>query len=421
MNYATQKLKNGLSLSTITGLSSNAVTITAYIRGGFRFDPKNRPGLSHFTEHIIFNAANNFPKFRGLVKSVEKSGGWRSAFTWIEHQEHVVHLPKNHFEEGLKLLLGTIFDCHVTESEIKKEKGVVKEEILRNKADPSRAIWDFAWFPLFFQETDLARPYSGRINDISMIGKSDVKSFAINYFSPKNTVLFIAGDLDQEYIKDTLEENVKYTNDFRKTEETVLLPRVKNNVFVHEDESYYQTSLSIGIKTVPFDSQEKQIFEIIREMLAGYFGTSLIQQLRNEGGLIYNWESFQDNLSDIGYLLINVTVAHENVNRVASIIIKEFKRFLNNKFSDDEIEMAKGHLIGSILANTETGRDYIRWYGLQELLNSQNVLGIEEQVVVYKKIKNIDIRDVATRYFKNENTFIAVVGRANKETLQGMI
>src|SRR3989344_2849808 len=221
MKYTKKVFKNGLSLVTITGLPTSAVTITAYIKGGFRFDPQNRPGLSHFTEHIIFNATKSFPKFSSLAQAVERCGGWRSAFTWIEYQEHMVHLPKDHFEDGVKLILGPIFEPLITSSEIKKEIGVVKEEILRNKSDPSKAIWDYAWLPLFFQGTRLARPYSGTAEDISMISEPDIKSFISNYFKIKNTVLFVAGNFEQTYIQEVVN---KYSKKYKRNYKTEDIP-----------------------------------------------------------------------------------------------------------------------------------------------------------------------------------------------------
>jgi len=419
MKYTKKIFKNGLRLVTITGLSTNAVTITAYIRGGFRFDPQNRSGLSHFTEHIIFNATKSSPKFRVLGQTVERCGGWRSAFTWIEHQEHMVHLPKENFEDGIKLTLGTIFEPSITKSEVEKEKGVVREEILRNKSDPSKAIWDYAWFPLFFQGTNLARPYSGSSYDISKISESDVKSFASSYFQTENVVLFIAGNLEPTHIQEVVGKYCKkYEKKYKKENTHVLIPKVKKNVFVHKDKSYYQTSLAIGIKTVAFNSPLKYTFDILRDMLAGYFGTPLIQKLRDEGGLIYTWNCYHDNLSDNGYLMFNVTVAHENVKRVTSIVLQELKRFADGEITSDEVETAKSHLIGSILANTETGQDYIQWYGLQELLDPNHVLSVEEKIKVYKNISLDEIRKIASKFIKKENIFISTVGSANEKELE---
>ena len=422
MKYTKVTLQNGLRLVMITRLSSNAVTIAAYIRGGFRFDPPKRAGLSHFTEHIIFNATKSFPKFGTLAQAIERQGGWRNAFTWIEHQEHMVHLPKDNFEDGVKLILGTIFEPSITKSEVEKEKGVVKEEILRNKSDPSKAIWDYAWFPLFFQGTNLSRPYSGNASDISTISEIDVKSFASSYFQTENVVLLVAGNLESAYIQEIVDKySKKYKSENKEKITHAIAPKFKKHVFVHKDESYYQTSLAIGIKTVPFSSPLKYAFDVLRDMLAGYFGAPLIQRLRDEGGLIYTWNSYHDNLSDIGYLMFNVTVAHKNVKRIVSIVLQEFRRFTQGKLTNDEIEMAKSHLTGSILANTETGQDYIEWYGLQELLNPKSVLSIEDKISLYKKISVNEVKNVATKYFASNNIFISAIGKTTEASLSKLI
>lgn len=422
MKYTRKKFKNGLRLVAITELSTNAVTVAAYIGAGFRLDPPNRAGLSHFTEHIIFNATKSSSKFSVLDKNVEMCGGWRSAFTWIDYQKHIVHLPKENFEDGTELILGTIFEPSITRFEVDKEKGVVREEILRNKSDPSKAIWDYAWFPLFFQGTNLSRPYSGNAKDISIISDTDVNSFVSSYFQTENVVLFVAGNLESAYIQEIVDKySKKYKSEHREKNILTIAPKSKKHVFAYKDDSYYQTSLAIGIKTVAFNSLLKYTFDILRDMLAGYFGTPLIQKLRDEGGLIYTWNSYHDNLSDIGYLIFNVTVAHENVKRVVSVVLQEFKRFAQGKLTNDEIEMAKSHLIGSILANTETGQDYIEWYGLQELLNPERVLSIEDKIALYKKISMDEIKDTAIKHFSKDNIFIAAIGKATESSLSRLI
>lgn len=416
MRYRKIILRNGVRLIMITDLSTNAVTISAFLRAGFRFDPIEKPGLAHFAEHMVFNGTKSFPTSRSVAQAVEKYGGWHTAFTWVEHQEHTVHLPKDYFKNGLELLLETILNSRIDKSEVEKEKGVISEEILRNKSDPSRAIWDYVWFPLFFQGTNLARLYSGTAKNILTITDLDVKSFINKFFKSKDTILFVAGDLQENYIQEAV---LKYSQgvDNTKNKENQIVPKIRKQILVYQDDSYYQSSLVIGIKTVPFNSNLKYIFDILREMLGGYFGASLIQKLRDEGGLIYTWNTFHDNLSDTGYLVLNFSVAHQNVSRVVSIILQEFKKFSNGGFTKEEVEMAKNHLIGSIFSNIEKGEDYIEWFGMQELLNPKRVLNIKDKINLYKNITIEEIKETATKYFTNRNIFIGVIGKAKEASL----
>lgn len=423
MQYRRKTLENGVRLITISGLPTNAVTISAFIKAGYRFDPYDKPGLAHFTEHMVFNGTANFPTVKGEARAIESTGGWHKAFTWIEHQKHTIHLPKSYFEVGVELLMETLSVPLLKKTEIEKEKGVIREEIFKNKSDLSRSIWDYVWHPLVFQNTHLARPYTGTGKDLDNISEKDIKNFLRDYFGPDNCVIFVASNLDEQYIQNIVAKNTKLFKNLAASRNLVrsITPKVKKNIFVHKDPSYYQTSLCIGVQTVPYNSPEKLSLNIIRDMLGGYFGTNLVQTLRNKGGLTYGWRCYREYIKETGYIMFNVSTAHKNVKKVTSIILNEFSRFASNRISDKEIELAKKHLIGSIYTNLETGQDYIDWYGLDELLNPKNVLSIEEKISQYEKTSNEEIRRVASKYFSMDKVLIGAIGNIDELTLKDFL
>ena len=415
MKYKTITLKNGARLVRITGLSTNAVTLAAFIRAGFRFDPIDKPGLAHFAEHMIFDGTESFPSTKEEAQAIEKHGGWHMAFTWIEHQRHIVHVPKDYAPIGLRVLLETLSKPLIKKSEVEKEKGVIREEILKNLSDPTRAIWDYAWLPLFFQNTRIGRPYSGTIEDLEKISQTDVKKFIANNYIPQKTVFIVAGDIEEELIIELIEKGFKRPIIFNKESKfEPLMPQISKKVLVHKDPSYYQTSIFIGAETVPYISPLKPALEIVREILGGYFGTNLIQTLRDKGGLIYDWTCFTDNFDESGYIIFNVAVAHENVYKVIPIVLAEFNRLVRGDISDEEIEIAKGHLIGSIYANIEKGLDYVEWYGMQEILNPQGVVSVKEQIDIYKKVSKQEITAVASRFLNKDKILVGVVGNVEE-------
>lgn len=422
MKYKTITLKEGARLVMITDLSTNAVTLAAFIRAGFRFDPTNKPGLAHFTEHIIFDGTKSFPSAKEEAQAIDKYGGWHMAFTWIEHQRHIVHVPKDYALIGLKVLLETLSKPLIKKSEVEKEKGVVQEEILKNLSDPTRAIWDCAWLPLFFQNTHIGRPYSGTIEDLKRISQTDVKKFISNNYTPQKTAFIVAGDIEEKLIIDLLEKEYRMSSSINKESKLdPLIPQRNKRVLVHKNPSYYQTSIFIGVETVPYASPLKPVLEIIREILGGYFGTNLIQTLRDKGGLIYDWACYTDNFTESGYIIFNVAVAHENVYKVIIIILAEFSRLAKGDISDEEIEIAKGHLIGSIYANVERGLDYVDWYGIQELLNPQNILSVQEQIDIYKKIEKQNIITAASKFFNKDKILIGIIGGAEESLVRNLL
>lgn len=192
MNFTKVKLGNGSPLILINLPGVKAVTISAFIKAGFKYDPKDKPGLAHFTEHMLFDGTKNYPSTKELSWAIEKYGGWHYAFTWIEHQAHAIHLPKDRIEKGIVVLTDMLISPLLEEKEIVREKGMIKEEILRNKSDPEKAVLDYAWQPLFFEGTSIARPYSGVEQDIDKFTKDDINKFLENNFLADSTAISAA-------------------------------------------------------------------------------------------------------------------------------------------------------------------------------------------------------------------------------------
>ena len=100
MNYRKIQLANGSPLVLLQIPSSSSVTISAYIKAGYRYDPIRKPGLAHFVEHMLFTGTKKYPSHHDLASVIEKYGGYHMAFTWIDYQNHYIRFPHEQFHLG---------------------------------------------------------------------------------------------------------------------------------------------------------------------------------------------------------------------------------------------------------------------------------------------------------------------------------
>lgn len=417
MRFKEFELRNKSRLVVVELPGLNSVAVSAYFRAGFRYDPDDKPGLAHFTEHMLFSGTKNYPNSEALEKAISRLGGWHWAFTWIDYQCQMLHLPVVAVDQGVKLLSEIILRSNLAGEEVRKERGVVIGEINRNLSDPEKAIWDYAWPPLFWQGTKLARPYSGRAEDISKITQKDVRSFFSNYFLPANTVFLVAGGIQAEKIYSLFENGFR---DFRRSEtvrseEISLCPKRLKSILIYQ-KTNAQTTIAIGFKAVNTSHSDRHTLELIKYILGGSFASVLPQKLREAGGLIYNWQIWQDALIDTGYLVFITSTDKKNVNNAVRIIFDEFKRLKKKKFSEKELNDWKSGLSGSLLANMETGQDYIRWYAQFYMTNSA-VVDLDEQVVIYQKITARQVQEVANKYFRGDNWYLGCVGEVEESEI----
>lgn len=418
MKYTKIELSNGSVLGVINIPRAYPVTISAFIKAGFKYDPKDRPGLAHFTEHMLFDGTKTYPTPTNLAWSIERFGGWHYAFTWIEHQQHAIHLPKDNFEQGMKVLIDILSNSLLDKKEFEREKGMVKEEILRNLSDHEKAISDYAWQPLFFQGTSLARPYSGTTDDIDKLTLRDVNMFLTQHFMPESTVFLVAGDISVEKAVEVFEKYAMAYSNKNKTVDTYISSGGTERIKIFPSATE-QVSIICGVRTVPFDHQDRHVLDLTKDLLGGYFGARLPQQLRKAGGLIYNWDIWQDNLLDTGYLIFKSATAPQNVYKFLELVLQEYDKLTKELVDRQELAVAKGHITGSLFSNIQTGFDFNNWYGIQELLTGK-AYSLEEQAEIYNKIPAEEILKCCQKYFTKANTYIAVFGKADEQKIKNL-
>jgi len=90
------------------------------------------------------------------------------------------------------------------------------------------------------------------------------------------------------------------------------------------------------------------------------------------------------------------------------------KKIREEGVSNNELSMAKEHIIGRLILGLETSDDLAGFYGEQEILERK----IEEPEEVIKKIeavKESDIINVAKDVFQNNKMNLAFIGPFKKE------
>ena len=86
-NYELFKLENELTVlliedkNTISTKEDNMASVSISVNAGSFNDPKDRQGLAHFLEHMIFMGSKKYPDENGFGTLISSNGGYTNAFT----------------------------------------------------------------------------------------------------------------------------------------------------------------------------------------------------------------------------------------------------------------------------------------------------------------------------------------------------
>jgi zinc protease len=114
-----------------------------------------------------------------------------------------------------------------------------------------------------------------------------------------------------------------------------------------------QSTIRIG--RVLFTPRHEDYFEfdILETLLGGYFGSRLMQNLREDKGYTYGIGSGLTAFEQTGYFFISTEVGKEHKDASIEAIKHEIERLRNEEIGTEELELARAYIQGQILKSTD--------------------------------------------------------------------
>lgn len=408
--FERNNLKNGLRLITVAAPRLPTVGINVVIRSGSRYENPRFNGISHFLEHMCLTGTQKWPTKKALMTAIEETGAIINAETRKESTSFWIKTRKEYFERAMEIILDMIINPKLDSYSIEKEKEGVIAQINRRIDFPHQYCLDLL-FKLAWLNHPLGQNTLGDRNTINKITQRILSDYKKRFYTPKNTVISVAGDIPNQKITESLN---KYISDLKDThgifkedkclEEDQINPQL--NIVPKDTKQVY---LALGIKAFSNQNPEKFSLQIINSLLGVGFSSRLYLSLREEKNLVFSPQAFVSLFQDTGLLIIQAQVEKDKLEKALEALMKELVKLKNEKVCSEELKLAKEKLKGRILFSLETPERLAEWYGTQELLQSKT-LTIPEMFNQIDLVTSQNIQRVADELFIDKNTNLALVG-----------
>ena len=150
-------------------------------------------GIAHYLEHKMFDmpygdAMNRFAQF----------GGNPNAFTSYTMTAYYVECT-DHFAENLQTLVQFVFTPYFTQKSVDKERGIIGQEIRMYEDSASSRVYENL-FRAMYREHPIRVPIAGTVESIAQITPALLETCHRSFYSPKNAMLCVVGDVDPEKV-----------------------------------------------------------------------------------------------------------------------------------------------------------------------------------------------------------------------------
>lgn len=189
-------LDNGLTVITEEMDYTRSVAVVVLYKVGARNETADLAGVSHFTEHMLFNGTPDMPHTR-FWQIVQKNGGSANAGTGQDNTIYHLHFPASRLEDALAIESDRMRNCPMDSATVAAEIGVVLDEWRLGEDSPDGAIWRRAT-ELMHPVHPYGRPVIGYQETISGFTRQTVKAYYDTWYQPGNAALVIVGDIDND-------------------------------------------------------------------------------------------------------------------------------------------------------------------------------------------------------------------------------
>ncbi len=395
MKLHTKTLKNGLQLQAIEMEGTNVVTTMILVGAGSRYENKEISGISHFLEHMFFKGAKKYKTPKEVSEAVDSFGGEFNAFTGKEYVGYYIKSGKTNLKKSLDVLSDMLIYSEFPKEEIKKERGVILEEMAMYLDAPMYQIsWDFE--KLVFGDQPLGRDQIGSKDLIKNVTQEQFFDYKNSLYVPENMVITVAGavnkkslELVSDFFNSAKGAQTKTPFEFDETISTK-----KYHIRTKKTEQYH---ISFGMRTIAETDKNFPAQKILATILGGNMSSRMFQNVREAKGLCYSIRTTIDEFTDTGLLTTRAGVKLDDVLKAVKAIRFEYDEIAKNGITNQELKKAKNYLCGKLDLQTEDTEEIAHEYGKNKLLyqwerslddwkNSLNSVTKEEVNLLAKKL-----------------------------------
>ena len=158
--------------------------------------------VAHYLEHKMFD----LPDGDNALTLLTQNGADPNAFTSSDVTAYYFHCTRL-FEENLRLLLHFVSTPYFTEETVRKELGIISQEIHMGEDNPGTANY-YSLLKLLYRHHPIREKVIGTVESIAEITPEILYACHAAFYTPANMVLCVAGDVDPERVLAIAEEEL---------------------------------------------------------------------------------------------------------------------------------------------------------------------------------------------------------------------
>lgn len=392
-------------LRVVSQHMEHAVTVSLgiWIGAGSRDEEPHEHGLAHLLEHMAFKGTARRNALQ-IAEEIESVGGDLNAATSVEYTCYTARVLGSDLPLAVDILADILTHPALTAEELKREKGVILQEISAVQDTPDDLVYD-RFLEAAFPDQPLGRPILGTAKTVKSFTPEAIRAYLARHYHAGNMVLAASGAVDHQALVALAKTHLSG------------LPESPAHPPARQDGRYFggesrtksdeeQVHLVLGFPGKPFANGAHYALQIFSAVLGGGLSSRLFQEVRERRGLAYAIDAFHWPFSDCGVFGIGAGTAPEDAGELVEVALACLRQAAAD-VSDVEVARARAQMKVGLLASLESPGGKLEQMARQVLLFGR-AIPREELAARLDAVTLEDVRAAGRSLLGHQPTIAAV-------------
>lgn len=396
-------LKNGLRVVVHEDRKAPIVSVGVWYNVGSKDEPAGKTGFAHLFEHLMFNGSENanYDYFKPL-QEIGATG--LNGTTWFDRTNYYETVPTSALDVALFMesdRMGHLTGA-ISQDKLDEQRKVVQNE----KRQGDSAPYGMSEYRILEGLFPAGHPYRhstiGSMEDLDNASLDDVKSWFKKYYGAANTVIVLAGDIDEATAKAKME---KYFADIAPGDPLhhmkSMIPERTINTSEEMFDNVSQTRITWNWAVPGRTTKEATELNLAAAILGSGKSSRLYQALIHEGQLATSAYSYLQKHSLTSTFSISVTLKTGGDVAVVEKVVEEILAdYLANGPTDEEMSRLKTSINGGVIRSLESVSGKASTLA-QGLLYANDANFVNKELAWVENAKPADIQRTSSQWLSD--------------------
>ncbi|PSB37449.1 peptidase M16 [filamentous cyanobacterium Phorm 46] len=414
---------NGLTVIA-EHLPVDAVNLSVWMNLGSAVESDEINGMAHFLEHMIFKGTPSI-KSGEFERAIEQRGAVTNAATSQDYTNYYITTAPKDFAELAPLQVDVLLNASIPDDAFDRERLVVLEEIRRSEDNPRRRTYQRS-VELAFEVLPYKRPVLGPTSVIEQLIAQQMRDFHSTRYQPGAMTAVAVGNLPVDRLIEIVADSFAAKSTARNGNINLpstdsIHPQFQSPTYGQElpftetirrefvDSALQQARLILMWRVPGFvEMSETYALDVLATILGHGRTTRLVQDLREDQGLVSSISVSNMTLRLGGVFSISAQLATENIEAVEAAIVGHIRTLQTELVTDAEISRIRTQVANRFVFANETPSDRASLYGYYQSMVGDIAPALNYAASI-QALTAQDLREAAVKYLSPDAIGVLVI------------